>query len=101
MRRDLITRTISATVATVKVVNPETDAISEKVVALGKVIEDAAKVKKAAEKLLDPKTEVIIHVKEFHKVDKLYGMTITDFMAAAGELDPKTRDFIKTEKTEE
>lgn len=95
MRRDLITRTISSTVATAKVVNPTTDEISEKVVALGKAVTDADKVKKLVAKQLDPETEVLIHVKEFHTVDKLYGMTITDFMNAAGELDPETRDFIK------
>lgn len=101
MRRDLITRTISGTEATAKIVNPATDVISEKVVVLGKAVDDAAKVKKLVEKQLDPETEVLIHIKEFHKVDKLYGMTITDFMAAAGELDPETRDFIKSETTEE
>lgn len=99
MRRDLITRTISATVATVKVVDPATDVISEKQITLPKVVEDAEKVKKLAVKQLDPQSEVLIHVKEFHKVDKLYGMTLTDFMAAAGELDPTTRDFIRTVAT--
>lgn len=94
MRRDLITRTIKGTEATAKVVNPATDVISEKVVVLGKAVTDADKVKKLVQKQLDPATEVLIHVKEFHTVDKLYGMTIADFMAAAGELDPATRDFI-------
>lgn len=97
MRRDLITRTISATVATVKVVDPATDVISEKVVTLEKAVTDADKVKKMVAKYLNPHTEVLIHVKEFHTVDKLYGMTIASFMAAAGELDPNTRDFIKAE----
>ena len=100
MRRDLITRTISGTEATAKVVNPQTDMISEKIVVLGKAVEDAEKIKKLVQKQLDPETEVLIHVKEFHKVDKLYGMTITDFMAAAGELDPATRNFIKADEEE-
>ena len=88
-------KTISGTEVTAKVVNPSTDAITEKVIVLGKAVEDADKVKKLVVKQLDPETEVLIHIKVFHKVDKLYGMTITDFMAAAGELDPATRDFIK------
>ena len=94
MRRDLVTRTISGTEATAKVINPQTDEISEKVIVLGKAITDPAKVTKLVKKALDSETEVLIHVKEFHTVDKLYGMPITDFMANAKELDPSTRDFL-------
>ena len=95
MRRDLVTRTISGTEATAKVINPATDMISEKVIVLGKALTDPEKVRKAVLKALDSETEVLIHVKEFHTVDKLYGMPISDFMASAKELDPTTRDYIK------
>ena len=49
MRRDLITRTISGTKATVKVINPATDEISTREIQLSKVLE-GAKLEKAVRK---------------------------------------------------
>lgn len=95
MRRDLITRTISGTEVTVKVAHPETDEISRKVVTLNKVVEDKEKAKKLVLKELDPATEVLIVVENLNKIDKLFGITVSDFMAHAIELDPATRDELK------
>lgn len=91
MSRNLITRTISGTKVVAKVVNPETDAITQKEIVLDKVITDANKVSKAVAKALDPNTEVLVSVVSTEQIDKLFGITVADFMANAVELDPKTR----------
>ena len=98
MRRDLITRTNSGTKATVKVINPATVEISTREIQLSKVLE-GAKLEKAVRKELTA-DECFVAITASEKVDKLYGMTITDFMAAAGELDPATRNFIKADDEE-
>ena len=97
MVRDLITRTISGTKVTAKIVNPITDEISRKEIMLSKVVTDAEKVKKLVVRQLDPSTEVLIHVEATEKIDKLFGISVADFMAHAVELDPATRALLKSE----
>lgn len=102
MRRDLITRTISGTEVTVKVVDPATDMISEKVITLGKAVEDVKQIKKLVSKELDSETEVLVSIKSINKIDKLFGISVSDFMAHAVELDPVTRNVLATgEATDE
>ena len=93
MRRDLITRTISGTKATVKVINPSTDEISTRDIMLPKVLE-GDKLEKAVRKELTP-DEAFVAITTSERVDKLYGITPSDFMAHAIELDPETRDVIE------
>lgn len=99
MRRDLITRTISGTKVTAKVVDANTDIISTKELVLNKVVSDTDKVKKLVTKELS-EGEVLVSIVSTEKIDKLYGVTVADFMAHAIELDPATRDEIKTETAE-
>lgn len=95
MRRDLITRTISGTKVTAKVINPATDEITTKEVVLSKVVKDANKVKKLVSKELS-ENEVLVSITATEQIDKLFGVTVADFMAHAIELDPTTRDTIET-----
>ena len=99
MRRDLITRTISGTEVIAKVVNKATDEISEKSIVLNKVVTENDKAAKLVAKQLT-EDEVLISIKSLAKVDKMYGITPADFIAHAIELDPATREAIKTEATE-
>lgn len=99
MRRDLITRTISGTKVTAKVVDANTDIISTKELVLNKVVSDTDKVKKLVTKELS-EGEVLVSIVSTEKIDKLYGVTVADFMAHAIELDSATRDEIKTETAE-
>lgn len=101
MRRDLITRTISGTEVTVKVADPATDAITRKVITLNKAVDDKEKAKKLVSKQLDPEKEVLLVVESLTKIDKLFGITVSDFMSHAIELDPATRDAIATETVTE
>lgn len=94
MRRDLITRTVTATKVTVKVINPATDEISTKEVVLGKAVEDADKVTKLVKKQLND-SEVFVGVVATEKLEKLYGITVEDFIAHSIELDPATREAIQ------
>ncbi|MBP3887742.1 MAG: hypothetical protein J6F30_08860 [Cellulosilyticum sp.] len=99
MRRDLITRTISGTKATVKVINPATDKVSTREIQLLKVLE-GAKLEKAVKKELTS-DECFVAITASEKVDKLYGITPSDFMAHAIELDPATRDVLETEASDD
>lgn len=99
MRRDLITRTISGTKATVKVINPATDEVSTREIQLSKVLE-GAKLEKAVKKELKS-DECFVAITASEKVDKLYGITPSDFMAHAIELDPATRDVIEPEASDD
>ena len=100
MRRDLITRTISGTEVVAMVANSTSNTIEEKTITLNKVVDDADKAKKLVAKQLKD-TEVLVSIKSFTKIDKLFGITVADFMAHAIELDPATRNALETEATDE
>lgn len=101
MRRDLITRTISGTEVVAMVANSTSNTIEEKTITLNKVVDDADKAKKLVAKQLKDTEEVLVSIKSFTKIDKLFGITVADFMAHAIELDPATRNALETEATDE
>ena len=92
MRRDLITRTISGTEVVTMVANSTTNTITEKTITLNKVVDDVEKAKKLVAKQLKDTDEVLVSIKSLNKIDKLFGITVADFMAHAIELDPETRN---------
>ena len=98
MRRDLITRTISGTKVTVKVINSNTDEISTKEILFSKVVKEKDQPKEAAKQLAED--EVLVSIVASEQIDKLYGIAPTDFMAHAIELDPATREAIKPATTD-
>lgn len=91
----MITRTVVGTQLTAKVVNNETDEIYTKSLILDVKLteEDKAKAVKLASKLVAP-NEVIVSITDYSPVEKLYGVTVEDFMSVAKELDPATRKVI-------
>lgn len=92
----MITRTVVGTQLTAKVVNNDTDEIYTKslIVDAKLTVEDRTKAVRMAAKLVAP-NEVIISVTDFAPVEKLYGVTVEDFMSVAVELDTETRKPIK------
>ena len=86
----MITRTVIGTQLTAKVVNKETEEIYTKSLILDTKVEDVAKAVKLASKLV-AENEVVISVSDLATVEKLYGVTVEDFMSVAVELDPVTR----------
>lgn len=86
----MITRTVVGTGITAKVVNKTTNEISDINTVVSKVVTDEKGATRELAKVL-PAELVIIDIKSFEKVEKLYGITTADFMANAVELDPATR----------
>lgn len=96
MRKDMVTRTVVGTQATVKVVNTSTEAITREEVLLNKTYEDTQdkKLINAIKKSL-PDDVVIIKVESLVPMNKLYGVETSKFMENAVELDPVTRKPIQ------
>ena len=92
----MITRTVVGTQLTAKVVNKETDEITNKSLILDTKLtaEDSAKAIRLASKTVSA-DEVVISVSDFTFVEKLYGVSVEDFMSVAKELDPATRKPIQ------
>lgn len=92
----MITRTVVGTQLTAKVVNKETDEIANKTLILDAKLtaDDSAKALRLASKLVSA-DEVVISVSDFAPVEKLYGVSVDDFMSVATELDPATRKPIQ------
>lgn len=96
MRKDMVTRTVVGTQATVKVVSTSTEAITREEVLLNKTYEDTQdkKLINAIKKSL-PDDVVIIKVESLVPMNKLYGVETSKFMENAIELDPVTRKPIQ------
>lgn len=94
MRKEMVTRGIDGTKATIKVINTTTDEITTKDVVLAKdLTADAKKLNKAVVKTLE-ENEVLIRIESAEVVHKLVGMDMAKFLELADELDPKTRKVI-------
>lgn len=94
MRKEMVTRGIDGTKATIKVINTATDEITTKDVVLSKDLTgDSKKLNKAVVKTLE-EGEVLIRIESAEVVHKLVGMDMAKFLELAEELDPKTRKVI-------
>jgi len=94
MRKEMVTRGIDGTKATIKVINTATDEITTKDVVLSKDLTgDEKKLNKAVVKTLE-EGEVLIRIESAEVVHKLVGMDMAKFLELAEELDPKTRKVI-------
>ena len=91
----MITRTVVGTEITAKVVNKNTDEVSTYSTVVSKVVSEDKDAVKALAKVI-PAELVIINVVSLKKIEKLYGMTVADFMAHSIELDPTTRKPLAT-----
>lgn len=102
MRKEMVTRTVIGTLATVKVVSTVTDAISVEKVRLNKAFTDVAdsKLAKAVRKALSEDL-VIIKIEAIEPMNKLYGLDTSKFMEMAVELDPATRKPLAVEEFED
>lgn len=94
MRKEMVTRGIDGTKATIKVIDTTTDMITTKDVVLSKdLTADEKKLNKAVVKSLG-ENEVLIRVEKAEVVHKLVGMDMAKFLELAVELDPTTRKVI-------
>ena len=86
----MITRTVVGTKVVAKVVSKETDEVQSIETVLSKAVDNDKDATKLLAKAL-PSDLVIIRIESIEKVEKLYGVTVADFMSVAVELDPATR----------
>ena len=85
------TRTISSQKVDALVFDKETAEPFNMVVHVAPVVNDESKLEKAVAKLIDNEQHKFIDIVHVETVNKCYGVTLEDFMAAAVELDPETR----------
>ena len=91
MRKEMVTRGIDGTKATIKVINKDTNEIATRDVVLSKDLTgNEKKLNKAVVATLN-EDEVLIRIESFEVVHKLVGMDMADFLAHAKELDPQSR----------
>ena len=86
----MVTRTVHGMEVSIKVVDTSTEQIIEDTVTLSKSYDDDAKLKKAVAKAI-PENQILVAITGTKQVEKCYGIPVTDFMAQAIEIDPKTR----------
>ena len=93
MRKEMVTRGIDGTKATIKLINTATDEITVREVVVSKDLtgeDNAKKLNKAVVKTL-AEGEVLIRIESAEVIHKLYGIELSQFLAIATELDPTTR----------
>ena len=92
---EFITRTVKSTTITYKCANLSDDTITTETITVAKVFADADEAKKYLDKVNPYENVAILKVISLEQTEKLYGMTVDDFMKKAVELDPVTRRPIK------
>ena len=93
MRKEMVSRGIDGTKATIKVINTTTDEITTREVVVSKDLageDNSKKLNKAVVKTLAD-GEVLIRIESAEVIHKLFGMELSQFLASATELDPVTR----------
>ena len=90
-RKPMITRTLISTKATVMCLNVETAEPTTEVFELARTYKDNDKLMKSLKAQYETEDTKLVHIVDVTEVEKLYGMSETDFMLHAVELDPTTR----------
>lgn len=90
-REAMITRAIVGAKVVAMVVDIDKAETLTQTFELGHYSDDAKKVHKAVEKLIDDENIKLVKVLDVQKTEKLLGITEADFIKYAVELDPKTR----------
>ena len=91
MREKMVTRSMKVTVATVLMVNLETQQTETQDITMPNVYKDTTKLMKAITKAYEGSTLKPVHVTATNVNEKLYGMSEKSFIENAQELDPTTR----------
>lgn len=91
MRKEMVSRGIDGTKATIKVINTTTDEITTREVVVSKdLTENEKKLNKSVVATLG-EDEVLIRIEKVEKIHKLFGIELSKFLEIASELDPVTR----------
>ena len=90
-RAKMVTRTITATKVEAQIVTISASEITTIKVTVSGEFDDTEKLLKAVKKQTETADIKVLQVLTSKKIEKLYGMLETDFLAQAKELDPETR----------
>jgi hypothetical protein len=90
-RKPMVTRTLVSTSVNVLCLNVETAEPINQTYELARTFTDDDKLMKALRAEYETDTNKLVHIVDKTEVEKLYGMSETDFMKYAKELDPETR----------
>ena len=99
MKKYPFTRTISMQNVVALVFDKETAEATNTSVIISPVITDTKKLVKAVAEKLNNGNTVFIEIVDVTVDEKVYGVTMEDFMSIAVELDPKTRNLPTTDNT--
>lgn len=94
MPRNMITRMVKGTLATVKLVDKDTDTLITEKILLERTPYKEGNADKAIVKAIRkqlPDSKMLVSVEETEQVKRCFGITAEDFMSMAVELDPATR----------
>jgi len=98
-RAKMVTRTITATKVEAQIVTISASEITTINVTVSGEFDDTDKLLKAVKKQTETADIKVLQVLTSEKVEKLYGMLETDFLAQAKELDPETRKALAQDET--
>ena len=90
-RKPMVTRTLISTSVTVLCLNVETAEPTNELFNIARTFKDDDKLMKALKAEHETDDLKLVHIVHKEEVEKLYGMSETDFMKYAHELDPETR----------
>lgn len=93
------TRTISKQNVIALVFDKETAEATNTSVLISPPITDMEKLEKSVAKKIDSDTLKFIQIVDVSVDEKVYGVTMEDFMSIAVELDPKTRNLPTNDNT--
>ena len=94
MPRNMITRMVKGTLATVKLVDKETDNLVTEKILLERTPYKEGNAEKSIVKAIRkqlPDSKMLVSLEETEQVKRCYGVSADDFMKMAVELDPVTR----------
>lgn len=98
-RAKMVTRTITATKVEAQIVTISASEITTINVTVSGEYDDIDKLLKAVKKAIETADIKVLQILTSEKVEKLYGMLETDFLAQAKELDPETRKALAQDET--
>ena len=98
-RAKMVTRTITATEVEAQIVTISASEITTIKVTVSGEYDDTEKLLKAVKKQTETADIKVLQVLTSEKIEKLYGMLETDFLAQAKELDPETRKALAQDET--
>ena len=96
-RKPMVTRTIKTTKVNVLCLDVVAGEPFNKMVTLPRTFSDEKKLMKAVHENVDTETIKAVHIVDKQEVTSLYGMSESDFIASAKELDPESRKIIEQE----